>query len=99
MILSARNVGAVRIRQKHPKLCQKLLRRPPTLADATDAEIQHFRRWPTPTDARNWLPKQMGSCDYSTTTTFRTVSLQNGIGGSPARSFSTSNSRTIHSIW
>ena len=41
-----------------PKLCQKLRRRLPTLADATDAEIQHFRRWPTPTDARKWLPKQ-----------------------------------------
>ena len=41
-----------------PKLCQKLLRRPPTLVDAPDVEIQHFRRWPTLTDARNWLSKQ-----------------------------------------
>ena len=41
------------------KLCQKLRRYPPTLTDATDAEIQHFRRWPTPTDARKWLPKQV----------------------------------------
>ena len=42
-----------------PKLCQKLRPYPPTLTDATDAEIQHFRRWPTPTDARKWLPKQV----------------------------------------
>ena len=35
-------------RTQHPELSQKLRRRPPTLADATDAEIQHFQRWPTP---------------------------------------------------
>ena len=33
------------------KLCQKLRRRPPTLADATDVRTQRFRRSPTPTDA------------------------------------------------
>ena len=41
------------------KLCQKLRRYPPTLTDATDARIADFRRWPTPTDARKWLPKQV----------------------------------------
>jgi hypothetical protein len=41
------------------KLCQELCRYPPTLTDATDAEIQQFRRWPTPTDARKSLPKQV----------------------------------------
>jgi hypothetical protein len=41
------------------RACQKLRRCPPTLADATDAEIQHSQRWTTPTDARIWLPKQV----------------------------------------
>ena len=47
-----------RSRGRSAKLCQKLRRYPPTLADASDARIQHFRRLPTPTDARNSLPKQ-----------------------------------------
>ena len=47
-----------RHKASHPKLCQKLRRRPRTLADATDAETQRFQHWPTPTDARTWLPKQ-----------------------------------------
>ena len=41
---------------RNPKLCQELRQRPPMLTSATDAGIQHFRRWPTPTDAINWLP-------------------------------------------
>ena len=40
------------------KLCQRLRRYPPTLANATDAEIQCFQRWPTPTDAARALAKQ-----------------------------------------
>ena len=40
------------------KLSQKLYRQPRTLADATDAEIQCFQRWPTPTDASQALAKQ-----------------------------------------
>jgi hypothetical protein len=43
---------------EEPKLCQRLRRYPPTFTDATDAEIQHFQRSPTPTSARTWLPKQ-----------------------------------------
>jgi hypothetical protein len=42
-----------------PKLSQELHRYPPTLTDATDARIADSRRWPTPTDARKWLPKQV----------------------------------------
>ena len=41
------------------KLCQRLRRYPPTLADATDAEIQCFQRWPTPTDATEALVRQV----------------------------------------
>jgi len=37
---------------------QTVPRTAPSPTDATDAETQHFRRWPTPTDARKWLPKQ-----------------------------------------
>ena len=47
-----------RVRAQFSKLCQKLRRRQPALANATDAETQHFQRWPTPTDARTSLPKQ-----------------------------------------
>jgi len=39
------------------KNCADAHRRPPTLADATDARTEHFRRWPTPTDAKKWVPK------------------------------------------
>lgn len=41
------------------KLCQNLRQRPPTLTDETDAEMADFQRPPTPTSARNWLPKQV----------------------------------------
>jgi len=53
-----RTRGAVRPRPL-PKLCQELRRRPPTLANATDAKTQHFQRLPTPTNARTSLPKQV----------------------------------------
>ena len=42
----------------HPKLHQRLHRYPPTLADATDAESEHFQRWSTPTDAGLALVRQ-----------------------------------------
>ena len=41
------------------KLRQRLRRYPRTLADATDAEIQCFQRWPTPTDATQGLVRQV----------------------------------------
>ena len=57
-LVTSAGPGECRVRIGQSKLCQKLRRRPPTLDDATDAEIQRFRRWLTPTDARESLPKQ-----------------------------------------
>jgi hypothetical protein len=48
------------------KLCQELCRYPPTLAVATDAEVQQFRRWATPTDAAGGVPKAGALPDCAT---------------------------------
>ena len=70
------------------KLCQRLRRHPPTLADATDAEIHHFQRLPTPTDATESLPKQVcygtGTACYSCSCSVRFVKTPQ-VGGASAK--------------